>query len=305
MYQIELWGASGGYLDNSKGGRGAYASGYMSFFNPKTLYLYLGERGSWSGPATFNGGGQGTIDVSDHSHSVSGGSGGGASDLRLSGGPWDDFKSLKSMVMISAGGAESAHYAACGGLIQGGAGGDLIGSDGIICTFDPRLPITKSFGAKQNYYGTGVDPHGINGKFGIGGYSDLFDHGSGGGGGYYGGGGGGAVNSRVGSGSGGSSYISGQENCKAISEDYTETNLKHLSTSVHFSGFRFYSTTLLSGLVQIPSFSSPGSYESNGHYGYGLARISIIETLKPISKCSCYNIKYLLLFISIVFSEDE
>ncbi|EAY08417.1 loricrin, putative [Trichomonas vaginalis G3] len=304
MYKVELWGASGGYLDN-RGGRGAYTSGFMSLFNPKTLYLYLGESGAWSGPATYNGGGRGTINVTDRSYSVSGGSGGGASDLRLMGGQWDDFESLKSRVMVSAGGAGSAYYKSCGGFIQGGAGGGLIGSNGVICSFDESDWFDKSYGAKQDYYGIGASSHGVNGKFGIGGYCNDPFHGSGGSGGYYGGGGGGKVDSRVGSGSGGSSYISGHENCKAISQDYTEANLKHLTTSVHFSGFRFYSTTLLSSLVKIPSFSSPDQYESNGHNGYGLARITVIETMNAVSNCIYFSIKYsyLLLFINIEFSE--
>lgn len=96
VYKVELWGASGGYLDNSQGGKGAYASGYMTLFHPETLYLYLGEQGSWSGPPTFNGGGYGTIGITDRNSYVSGGSGGGASDLRLLSGSWNDFESLKS-----------------------------------------------------------------------------------------------------------------------------------------------------------------------------------------------------------------
>ncbi|EAY05364.1 loricrin, putative [Trichomonas vaginalis G3] len=207
--------------------------------------------------------------------------------------------------MVSAGGAGSAYYRDCGGFIQGGHGGDLNGSDETICTNVEGHSISQAIGAKQNLYGIGASSYGINGSFGIGGYCGHNSHGSGGSGGYYGGGSGGAVYSRVASGSGGSSYISGHENCKAISKDYNETNMKHLDTSVHFSGFKFYSTTLLNGNSRIPGFTS-NTFE-NGHNGYGQARITVLETMNPISKCFCSYIKfsYILLFTNIELSEEE
>lgn len=173
-YKFGLYGASGGYLssDLSKGGRGAYTSGILSSASDLTLYIYLGEQGKINASNGYNGGGNGTIHLEDSN--TQGGSGGGASDIRLIPGSWDDFDSLKSRIMVSGGGAGSQFY---NQLIKGGNSG-LNGSDGtqygIECS-DPSIVLTNALGGKQTSGGQGgisyefIDMNGQNGGFGFGG----------------------------------------------------------------------------------------------------------------------------------------
>lgn len=102
-YTIECLGASG--YNNS--GKGAYTSGVLSLEKNQQIYIYVGE-GNKSSGTTYNGGGSGCY-----------GSGGGATDIRLQNGLWDDFDSLKSRIMVAAGG---------GG--QGGQSSTYKGGDG-------------------------------------------------------------------------------------------------------------------------------------------------------------------------------
>lgn len=192
-YKIELFGASGGYYAQmiSYAGHGAYVSGIIDFNVPTTLFAYLGEQGQINGSKTYNGGGKGT---------PAGGSGGGASDLRITSGDWNDLSSLKSRVMIAAGGSGSMSHA---GLVAGGDGGNENGIDGKGIV-NPQCQLTDSIsmakGATQisgclgSIASNGEANSGTNGDFGEGGYPRTPSWGSGAGGGYYGGGGCGAVN---------------------------------------------------------------------------------------------------------------
>lgn len=157
-YKIELWGAQGG----NNGGLGAYTSGLIWLRENTHLYFYVGKLGD-----TFNGGGD---------KAASGSIGGGATDVRLASGEWDD--SLDKRIMVAAGG---------GGGSTGGDGGTIIGLSG--------TGTGAGAGGKQisdnSHFGQGISGSGTNG--------------SGGGGGYYGGNG----SSGSGGGGGGSSYISG------------------------------------------------------------------------------------------------
>lgn len=94
-YKIELWGAAG----NTKGsyGKGAYVSGIIYLEENDHLYFYVGEVGGQSN--TFN----------------SGSSGGGATDVRLISGEWDDEESLGSRIMVAGGGGSAGD----GGAIAG------------------------------------------------------------------------------------------------------------------------------------------------------------------------------------------
>ena len=92
-YKIELWGASGG----SGGSRGAYTSGTMYLEENEHIYFYVGQQGG--NENSFN----------------SGSSGGGATDVRLINGEWDNEESLLSRVMVAGGGGAS------------GDGGSLVG----------------------------------------------------------------------------------------------------------------------------------------------------------------------------------
>ena len=66
----------------------------------------------------YNGGGLGTWDQEDDEAA---GAGGGATDIRLVANDWDNFESLKSRIMVAAGGGGATN------LTAGGAGGGLEG----------------------------------------------------------------------------------------------------------------------------------------------------------------------------------
>ncbi|EAY18308.1 PE-PGRS protein, putative [Trichomonas vaginalis G3] len=304
MYKIELWGASGGFLDNL-GAHGSYTSGLLPIYSPRTLYIYLGQKGEWAGQATFNGGGKGTVNVTNPENHVSGGSGGGASDLRLTNGPWKNFESLKSRIEVAAGGAGTSFYNDI--PIDGGAGGVLEGYNGTIRYCYQPYKITNSSGGTQTSGGLGSNSSGINGGFGYGGDCGSGHHGSGGGGGYYGGGSGGFVSCRVTSGSGGSSYISGFDGCRAIAKDSKPNSIHHTWSSLHYSGLRFYSPSIKDGMSEIPCTNSTidESCTQIGNYGHGFARITIYEQHDPVTIKRCHpliNNFYISVFI-LIYSE--
>ena len=198
-YQIELWGASGAGSANS--GKGAYTKGYIKLNAGDVLYFYVGQQGQENGTATFNGGGEGAV-----TNGVRKASGGGATDVRLKNGVWNDIPSLQSRIMVAAGGGSGDFYN------SGSAGGTLIGGNGAI----------QNGGAIPGSGGTQILGGTNGGAFGRGGagtntYTNNCSLAYGGGGGYYGGGGGTSgtgtqtdgICTSQGYGGGGSSFISG------------------------------------------------------------------------------------------------
>ena len=222
-YEFELWGAS----DSTYNGRGAYTKGTVYLFRNQTLYIYVGERNTVQNAEAFNG-----------SIGSSGGRpGGGATDIRLVQGNWKNLESLRSRIMIAAGGGA--------GNVSGAHGGALTGLNAGVVT-----------GGTQT--SPGVGPY-YPAAFGIGG------GGCGGGGGYYGGGGA----TCAGGGAGGSSFISGHTGVNAIRSDGVHSN-----QPVHFSGFKFENTQMIAGNSNMPSYENPGSTMS-GNSGHGFARITL------------------------------
>lgn len=275
-YQFELWGAQGGssYPNTNStgtlvaGGKGAYTKGIMTLNANEKVYVYVGEKGgtgSATNPAsdTFNGGGSGG------SSYQGGGAGGGATDIRLVAGYWNDTKSLRSRIMVAAGGAGASNWT---NAAIGGYGGALTGGAGILNSGSASH--TLATGGTQTSGGKGgsTSPNnGDAGKFGIGGNSQA-GHGSGGGGGYYGGGGGGYVDSGVSSGAGGSSFISGHTGCNAI-----DKSGNHTATPVHYSGKKFTSTSMIAGNGSMPN--PRGSGNITGNTGNGYAKITLVSII--------------------------
>ena len=290
-YKIECWGAQGGDINNTKsdiicpGAKGGYTSGKLDLSKQAFLYVYIGQHPntfSWEGdigsesfPKGYNGGGSGTH------HDQIGNSGGGATDVRLTSGIWNDFSSLKSRIMVAAGGAGAGYYISPGAA---SAGGGLIGFDGQ----DPGGPdVYKEYrgtGGTQTYAGdcqsyeqlgatTVKDSKLYQGGFGYGGDSSLgcYWGGSGGGGGYYGGGAScrGHIN-----GGGGSSFISGYTGCDAIAESSTEDNIIHTGQPNHYSGYVFSNSVMIDGGSTMPK---PGGGTETGHSGNGYAIFSWIS----------------------------
>ena len=273
--KMECWGASGGYgkvysqaTYSTKVGLGAYVAGEItSLPKGKNLYVYVGGAGgsvtvdntaittSYPSPPTggWNGGGNGTHDT-DASPDVAG-AGGGATDIRLTGGDWNNFTSLKSRIIV-AGGGGGTHY--------------IVNSD------DYGLPgqnggapnVTGNVSAMSYVWAPTVNQT-TGYKFGKGENGVAGAHaGSGAGGGYYGG------RSSAGCSSGGSSYLSGYPDCNAITEGSTESSISHSGSSVHYSGYQFSTNLVMyAGNTSMPATN--GGTET-GHSGNGYAKITMI-----------------------------
>lgn len=192
-YKLECWGASGGDADNwsslggyAHPGNGGYTSGTIYISEIKRLYIQVGSKGSNGG---YNGGGYGSTAPK----------GGGASDIRLLSGAWNNLDGLKSRIIVAGGGGSDEW-----GYSNGGHGGNLIGGTGTAGRTGNGQ--RTCYGGSQTAGGSGY----INGGFGYGGYSTVStDLGGCGGGGWYGGG----TNLYSGGGGGGSSYAAGYAEC--------------------------------------------------------------------------------------------
>ena len=283
-YKIECWGASGGnsyevtnpghtkFTNTVYGGKGAYCSGMVAIPYNLGLYVYAGQSGEETMEHTFNGGGTAGMQ-SD------GRSGGGATDVRLTeGNTWNEFNSLKSRIIVAAGGGGAHHFnLGC----NGGNAGGLFGQDGFYKRAYDDYQYTVATGATQTSGGHGGVGYwsGFDGTFGVGGdfnniYFDGGYWGSGGGGGYYGGGGGGVNYQVVGSGAGGSSFISGYSGCDAIAESSTEDHIIHTGQANHYSGKVFTNSVMIDGGSAMPK---PKGGTETGHSGDGYCIISWIS----------------------------
>ena len=227
-YKIELWGASGGNATSETGevragGKGAYTSGLIYLTENQKLYFYIGGTTTNSSGGA-NGGGTGA---------GKGMGGGGSTDVRIKSGAWDNDASLRTRLMVAAGGGGAE------GFKQGAAGGDagaVIGRPGQsnIASSDytnagygsqkgPILVNWINIYEKADKCNSGYISDDSNnatkiklacGKLGLGGAA-ANNEGGGGGSGYFGGGAGSSDNSTVaGSGAGGSSFIAGYAGVK-------------------------------------------------------------------------------------------
>ena len=273
-YKVQLWGAQGGASRENNvistvrpGGYGAYTAGLIELRKGQKLYVYVGGKGVdgvKSGYATggYNGGGRGDY---DHSDDEGAGAGGGATDIRLTPGVWNDFASLKSRIMVAAGGGGTSWL---DGL---GYGGDLTSP---ATTYSASATQTKgnAFGVGQN---------------GVYKYSNKTT--AGGGGGYYGGY---ATPSSAGvtNGSGGSSFISGYDGSDAISEESTSSNIIHTGQSIHYSGLKFDYGLMVRGngtvkdgnaysIYFMPNPAGGNFAQGTGKTGNGYAIIEYMEDL--------------------------
>ena len=286
IYKFECWGAQGGFgCTDSKyllpGGHGSYVSGLININQKTKFYLYIGGKGGDGSPtkntqakAGWNGGGYGGIDTSDNDGA---GGGGGSTDIRLISGLWNDINSLRSRIMVAAGGSGSVfnHY--------GAGGGDLNGLSKTGTSFES---VTQSSSTTQ----TNGNAFGIAGN----GKSHNYAPSSGGGGGYYGGiavSGSGSPHLVVSN--SGSSYISGHPSCNSISNTGIHTNSPN-----HFSGYKFYNTTMINGINLQPNYNSETLI--NGKTNNGAIRITFISNLET-NNIRKFNIKFVLNFLYIIF----
>lgn len=287
-YKIAAWGASGGDVTINdatyQGGLGGYTSGLISLEENQTLYIYVGGFPS-SYEGGYNGGAQGgTGDDGKYT------GGGGATDIRINNGNWNNFDSLKSRIMVAAGGAGTGYYSS--ESILGGSGGGLNGSVGNIKSCDDSLDMNHiiATAGTQNKGGLGCQncrKASCNTGNGYFGYSTIigYGYGTGGGSGYYGGGTGGDTSCNVSSGAGGSSFISGHNGCDAIKKESTEDNIIHTGGSIHYSGLYFTNTVMIDGngynwtsekgdYLGMPSHSDNSIIK--GNHGNGYVRITML-----------------------------
>ena len=321
VYQIELWGASGGdnltYRVNAEGadgiyterdakfigGYGGYTSGEIILKKDDKLFIYIGEMGKRNLQSTFNGGGAGAIGGTGYKGTnpsgdilLAGNSGGGATDVRLVKGQWNDFDSLKSRIMVAGGGGGSTveAYSKSGNFSHAGG---LIGFNGGYYSGHPYVgtgqngkggtQISGGIAATIHFDATGET---YDGTFGNGGYTTSISSqtgAGGGGGGYYGGSG--ASGTLAGGsgqgGGGGSSFISGHNGCNAIAKTSTSTSIVHTGLSTHYSGYVFSNTLMIDGfgyswttqqdsLYTMPSYNE--TLTTTGNLGNGYARITFM-----------------------------
>jgi prepilin-type N-terminal cleavage/methylation domain-containing protein len=272
-YKIELWGAQGGDYLTIPGGRGGYTRGTISLNAGSNLYLYVAgapgtdDTGGWNGGGTISPG-----------QSAYGRAGGGATDARVVVGTWDAEASLRSRIMVAAGGG-GANYRnypdqSCGyGQGAGGSGGGLIGDNGIStnhtnasnCTYGWTIGTgaTQTSGGQYIAYDAAgaITSSTVSGSFG-GSLSSPFGQ-SGGGSGYYSGGAG-----AHGGGAGGSSFISGYTGCNAVNSSGT-----HTGQSNHYSGYVFTDMQMIAGNTTMPN---PLGGTETGHSSNGYAKITYI-----------------------------
>ena len=275
-YLFECWGSSSFLTSEGFCGKGAYTSGILKLDEEvREFYVYIGSYAIEQWEKSYNGGGFDQI------------SGGGATDVRLKDGDWDNFESLKSRIMVAGGGG------GWDGTTPGNAVG--IGSN--------TLNYTELGGnANQTEGGKGF----ASGYFGHGGGKDevLSDGCGGGGGGYYGGGS--SPSKSWGSGGGGSSYVSGYPNCDSISnESPSIDNITHTHQPVHYSGFRFLRPRIIDGSSKMPSHDPLNPNEMIGNIGNGAFKITHLSSLSLFYCRTCRCLKrsrylcYIVLFHSV------
>ncbi|MCC0636536.1 glycine-rich protein [Clostridioides sp. ES-S-0001-02] len=206
-YKLECWGASGGKKGVISGGgaRGGYSTGVLTLKKLTTLFIYVGQAGmpDYTLTSIFNGGGLGKQVT-----------GGGGTDIRLTGGAWDNEQGLLSRIIVAGGGGASTLRDGEGGL----GGGEIAGNaTSTLSYFSP--------GAGQ-YDGCRGFNFYCNSYFGRGGtYTAdyLYSCNYGGGGGWFGG----AGNSLTCGGGGGSGYVLTKNSYKP--KGYTPTSEYYLS----------------------------------------------------------------------------
>ena len=244
-----------------------------------TLYVIVGSVGQSSNAILSNAGGYNGGGIGGSNgvgvHDCSGG--GGATDIRvIKGSSWSDLTSLRSRIMVAAGGG------GCGGpwsdhvnTTVGGYAGGLTGGRGRgLTTYTDGetqcMGATQTSGGTTTHYLHGNMPNHY-GSFGIASQSYDSSYGGGGGGGWYGG----AYGYGTG-GSGGSSFISGHTGCNAINPS-TGAHLGASTTmTINNVNYRFTNTVMKAGNESMPS---PTGGTETGHTGNGYARITWMPVL--------------------------
>lgn len=267
-YQLECWGAQGGYRSSSTyGGLGGYSVGTISLDEDTTVYLYAGGAGNTApGSATikvggFNGGG--------YRYKYNGG--GGASDVRIG------QDSLYARVIVAGGGGSDGATAKKGMYGGGETGGSSTENFTANSSYCGKGGTQTYSGYSTAYTITTQAKTGLNsnttanycGGFGFGGGGVYLSSGYGGagGGGWYGGSGTVPDSSSDDDrgGGGGSGFV------------WTGSN----APSGYLLGSKYYLTGA-STVAGNTSFTGPTGSSETGHSGNGYCRITVVEIYKQV-----------------------
>ena len=307
-YKLEVWGAQGGENANKfAGAAGAYSSGEITLMKGQKFYIYVGGKNG------YNGGGS----PSTQAYPANiGGYGGGATDIRLINGTWNNFESLKSRIMVAGGGGGAGGTAHTGTEYQveptvtgyglngnggishctssncGGLGGDDLAGFGAGANGDTQSLVTRGDVSDKSHL---IGENGKNGTFGIGGtggssgvyyynlssYKNVYSGGSGagGGGGYFGGGGGAGSNGWWGDRGG-----SGGGGSSFVSGNTSSKAISSDSTAnniIYLSSSVHYSGLYFDNSKMLSGNESipshDGASSTKGNKGNGYARITLIS----------------------------
>ncbi|EQJ93878.1 TPA: hypothetical protein KOB80_003227 [Clostridioides difficile] len=179
-YKFECWGACGGRHgadDWTTCAKGGYTKGVITLKEKTTFHIYVGQSGYEKNLSAsiilrtgFNGGGKSNLyGVGGYYYARYGG---GATDIRLVDGNWDNPQGLLSRIMVAGGGGGAGN----GDYILGHGGG-LKGDDGI--------GYQESLASGGTQYQGGI--HGNPNYYGSFGKGGSYNWGNGGGGGWFGG----------------------------------------------------------------------------------------------------------------------
>ena len=140
VYSFECWGAKGAPWGSAKPGLGAYTKGTIYISVETTLYVFVGATGVFNSVNTEN---IGTAIC-----------GGGSTDVRFySSNFWNDTESLKSRIMVAAGGGGAEWTSSIGG--NGGDGGTVLPVRAVACRVSQTALIQghfqKSLTARTNH----------------------------------------------------------------------------------------------------------------------------------------------------------
>ena len=282
-YAFEAWGSSGKTAyDCMEPGKGAYVKGEIFLPNETKLYAHIGT--------TFYG-------STDIDQLYNGAPGGGATDVRVVGGEWGSFDSMKSRILVAAGGGGCEWPAA-----KGGHGGKLEGGIGYGCSFGNSKEANESIFAHggtqkdggetaMNVEFDGHVKNGAKGTFWKSGFSSSNDKGGIGGGGYYGGG----SFDYAGAGGGGSSFVSGCDGCIAISNQSTNfDNVIPDNKSQHYSYFIFHNIDMRAGNTIMPLYDHYTT--ADGNNAEGALRITILDLCLTLKRTLIFKIHCSMLF---------
>lgn len=284
-YKLQVWGAQGGYRSSSRyGGKGGYSVGTITLSKGDNLYVYVGGKGGTNATAVskvvaggYNGGG--------YRYGYKGG--GGATDIRLTSGAWNNSASLLSRIIVAGGGGSDGATSKTGMYGGGTTGGSSTQSYTAISSYGGKGGTQTYSGYSTSYTVTTQATSGLNsntksyycGGFGFGGGGVYLSSGYGGagGGGWYGGSG--NVPDSSGDddrgGGGGSGFVWTSSTASNVPSGYSVPTKYYLTSASTKAGNA--------------SFESTSGGKETGHTGNGYAKITPV-TVTGSSSTTTTNI---------------